>query len=65
MTDRRSLWLVTVASDVSSRDGIGWEFADLHQRASGPSFAKMAATERFSLPRVAMERCRRSGSLWR
>lgn len=32
MTDWRSRWPVTVASDVSSRDGIGWEFADLQQR---------------------------------
>jgi hypothetical protein len=27
----RSRWLVTVASDVSARDGIGWEFATLRQ----------------------------------
>ncbi|WP_418058562.1 hypothetical protein [Pimelobacter simplex] len=28
-SDWRSRWLVTVASNVSSRDGIGWEFANL------------------------------------
>jgi hypothetical protein len=32
VTDWGARWLATVASDVSTRDGIGWEFADLRQR---------------------------------
>jgi hypothetical protein len=32
MTDWRSRWMATAASNVSSRDGIGWEFSDFHQR---------------------------------
>lgn len=32
MTDWRSRWMATVASDVHSRDGIGWGFADFRQR---------------------------------
>lgn len=30
MTDWRSRWVADVASDVSAREGIGWEFADFH-----------------------------------
>lgn len=33
MTDWRSRWPARVASDVSTRDGIGWEFEDFRQRA--------------------------------
>ncbi|MFD3701551.1 hypothetical protein ACFWUP_00235 [Nocardia sp. NPDC058658] len=32
MTDWRARWLATVASNVSTRNGIGWEFTDLQQR---------------------------------
>lgn len=32
MSDWRERWIVTIASDVATRDGIGWEFADVGQR---------------------------------
>lgn len=32
VTDWSARWLVTVAGDVSTRDGIGWEFTDFQSR---------------------------------